>query len=74
MVGRVLCLNGLRCPKCSKNWPDDCEQSLCIERHGECIACRFVPLGDKNQHGSGIGTADEFDELRILRHEGERHG
>ena len=57
----------MRCPKCSKNWPDDCEQSLCIERHGECIACRFIPLGDKNQHGSGIGTADEFEDLRILR-------
>jgi hypothetical protein len=42
------------CPKCGRSWPVRCEQAVCIERHGECVPCRFV-------HGDG--TAAEFDAL-----------
>lgn len=55
-----------KCPKCSTTWPADCEQALCVERHGECIVCRFVPRGERNPHGSGDGVAEEFDALRIV--------
>ena len=49
------------CPKCGRQWIPPCEQTICIERHGECIPCRFVPVGGKiNTHGSGAGTDDEL--------------
>jgi hypothetical protein len=41
-----------------------CEQAICIERHGECIPCRFAPIGGEiNKHGSGEGTTDELDAI-----------
>ena len=65
-LAREITENEMQCPKCNKIWPADCEQTLCIERHGECIGCRFVPAGENNQFGSGSGTEAEFDALRIL--------
>lgn len=51
------------CAKCARVWQPDSEQALCIDRHGECIPCRFLPSGEKNPHGSGAGTTDEFEAL-----------
>ena len=41
------------CPKCEGEWPEDCEQSICVEWHNECIACRFTSLGVGSSEGSG---------------------
>jgi hypothetical protein len=52
------------CPKCGRQWMPPCEQVICIERHGECIPCRFVPVGGEiNKHGSGEGTTEEIDAI-----------
>jgi len=51
------------CPKCSREWQEPCEQTNCIERFGECIPCRFLPVGENNPYGSGVGTKDELDAL-----------
>ena len=52
------------CPKCGRQWLPPCEQTICIERHGECIPCRFVPVGGEiNKHGSGEGTTEEIDAI-----------
>lgn len=48
------------CPKCSMRWPPVCEQTICIDLHGECIRCRFVDKGPRNQHGSGEGIRNEI--------------
>lgn len=53
----------MKCPKCEREWPDDCEQAECVRRHGECICCRFLPRGPKNPHGSASGTDAEFAAL-----------
>jgi len=45
-----------KCPKCERSWPEDCEQSICIEVYSECQVCRFTPKG----RGSQAGTADEL--------------
>ena len=29
----------MKCPKCGKEWPDDCEQAVAIEKRGKCIGC-----------------------------------
>jgi hypothetical protein len=51
----------IACPKCGRQWMPPCEQTICIEMHGECIPCRFVPPGGKiNTHGSGAGTDNEL--------------
>ncbi len=49
----------LRCPCCQRDWPADCEQAICIEKHDECIVCRFTPKGC----GSVSGTKDELDAI-----------
>ena len=54
---------GASCPKCGLHWPEPCQQTRCIERHGECIKCRFVPSGANNVHGSASGTAQELEQL-----------
>lgn len=56
--GKVYC-----CPKCANTWEGECDQSRCIELYGECIQCRFVPVGEINKYGSGSGTKEEFDNL-----------
>lgn len=48
------------CPKCSMRWPPVCEQTICIDLHGECIRCRFVDKGPRNQYGSGNGVRKEI--------------
>lgn len=53
----------MKCPKCEREWPDECQQAECVRRHGECICCRFLPRGAKNLHGSGAGTDAEFTAL-----------
>ena len=58
----------VECPVCHRTWLRPCEQGACIERHGECIACRFLPKGSKeNKHGSGAGTKQELDALAGAR-------
>ncbi len=52
------------CPKCGRKWMPPCEQTICIDAHGECIPCRFVPVGGEiNKHGSGAGTTEELDAI-----------
>jgi hypothetical protein len=53
----------MKCPKCERKWPDECQQAECVRRYGECIVCRFLPRGTRNQHGSGSGTQSELDAL-----------
>lgn len=53
----------MKCPKCEREWLDECQQSECVRRHGECIVCRFVPRGQSNPNGSGAGTKNELDDL-----------
>lgn len=53
----------MKCPKCEREWPDECQQAECVRRYGECIVCRFLPRGTRNQHGSGSGTQSELDAL-----------
>lgn len=54
----------MECPKCKREWDDECQQAECVRRHGECICCRFLPVGaSDNKHGSGCGTREEFDAL-----------
>ena len=49
------------CPVCGRTWPHPSEQGRCVELFGECIVCRFVPLGTApNWLGSGSGTDEEF--------------
>ena len=56
------------CPKCKRQWMPPCEQTICIERHGECIPCRFAPIGGEiNKLGSGAGTAEEIDAISATR-------
>lgn len=45
------------CPKCARSWSRPCEQSACIDFHGECMVCRFG-IG-------GTGTAEEAESIRI---------
>ena len=45
------------CQKCNKEWPDDCEQAISIEWHGECVGCKFTP----KDIGSSDGTVSELD-------------
>lgn len=47
------------CPKCDKKWPDNCEQSVSIEWHDECVGCRFT----NRDIGSGEGTVPELDAI-----------
>jgi hypothetical protein len=48
------------CPKCrSREWPDDCEQSISIEWHGECVGCKFT----NTDVGSSDGAAPELDAI-----------
>lgn len=54
----------MQCPKCDRSWDSGTEQALCIERHGECVPCYFIPSGEHNPTGSGAGIAEEFDALR----------
>ena len=51
------------CPKCGREWEAPCEQSVCIEMFGECIPCRFIPIGDINKVGSGLGTDEEVEAI-----------
>lgn len=53
----------MKCPKCEREWPDECQQAECVQRHGECICCRFLPRGPRNLRGSASGTDAEFDAL-----------
>ena len=53
------------CPKCARTWEGPCEQSVCIDLFGECIPCRFLPIGDKNKYGSGNGTEEELNIVTI---------
>ena len=29
----------MKCPKCNKDWLDNSEQSIAIQKRGKCIAC-----------------------------------
>lgn len=52
------------CPKCARTWEDlACQQALSIELFGECIVCRFVPIGTINKYGSASGTEEELERL-----------
>lgn len=51
------------CPKCEREWPHICEQTICIDRHGECVCCKFVNRGEHTPHGSGYGTTEELDAI-----------
>lgn len=54
------------CPKCERQYPVPCEQTICIERYGECIPCRFIPVGGEiNKHGSGEGTTEELNAIGV---------
>ena len=60
----ILTASGAACPKCGRKWMPPCEQTICIDAHGECIPCRFVPVGGEiNKHGSGAGTTEELDAI-----------
>lgn len=30
-----------RCPNCDLEWVEECEQTVCIEMHDQCITCHF---------------------------------
>lgn len=51
----------IKCPCCKREWPEDCEQAVCIERFDECCVCRFTPQGC----GSLSGTRRELEEMAI---------
>ena len=53
----------IACPKCKREWKPPCEQTRCIAKHGECICCRFIPIGAINKHGRASGTREEFDAI-----------
>ena len=57
--GRVDSVVMRCCPSCAREWPENCEQAICIELHNECQVCRFTPIGC----GSEKGTADELLEI-----------
>jgi hypothetical protein len=47
----------MKCPKCKKEWKDDCEQSWCIEKYGECFAC--LALGEREDWDEILDYIDE---------------
>lgn len=49
-------LQGVKCPCCKREWPENCEQAICVELHNECEVCRFTPQGC----GSLAGTPEEL--------------
>lgn len=49
----------VKCPCCYREWPDGCEQAICIDLHNECIVCRFA---DSNR-----GTSEELAEISRIR-------
>lgn len=52
---RIFSKKPVECPKCRASWSGPCQQTKCIDLHGECIRCRFVPVGPINVYGSGCG-------------------
>jgi hypothetical protein len=53
------------CPCCGSEWETDCEQHVCIQLFGECIACRFLPAGK----GSRSGSLADMDRITARRRE-----
>lgn len=53
----------LVCPACGTKWEHDSEQAICIEKHGECVVCRFSPSGK----GSRSGTMKDLDNIALER-------
>ena len=51
----------MKCPVCGLEWESSCEQTICIEKFNECIACRFG--GTQYPHGSKSGTKEELDAI-----------
>ena len=56
----------LCCPGCGLKWEQDCEQAICIEKHGECFVCRFSPSGKGTKSGT-MAEADGIKHERIRR-------
>lgn len=53
------------CPVCGRTWPHPSEQGRCVELFGECVVCRFVPVGvGPNIRGSGAGTPEDLAALQ----------
>ncbi|MFT5766725.1 MAG: hypothetical protein ACI9DH_000544 [Halioglobus sp.] len=55
-----------KCPFCFKEWPDNCEQGICIIRHDECVVCRFTPKGCGSLSGTKAELASIAEESRRL--------
>ncbi len=56
------------CPKCKREWPDNCEQAVSIEWHDECVVCRFIPGCTESVSGTGSKAGTE-DELNLIASE-----
>ena len=51
--------DGIGCKKCTRLWQVNSEQAISIEKHGECIVCKFTPQGK----GSNNGTKEQLNEI-----------
>ena len=49
----------IECQKCNRHWHQSSEQAVCVDWHGECVVCRFTPIGK----GTNEGTKAELDEI-----------
>ena len=52
-------MSEIECPKCGRQWEQWSEQAVSIDWHGECVVCRFTPIGK----GTNEGTKSELDEI-----------
>jgi hypothetical protein len=50
-VSSPTCTALLCCPSCLSEWRGDTEQGVSIERYGECICCKFTPVGKGSNDG-----------------------
>lgn len=49
----------LECDFCERKWPMDSEQAISIEMFGQCIVCKFTPIG----RGSNDGTNEQLQNV-----------
>ena len=52
-------MNEIECRNCGRQWELCSEQAVSIDWHGECVVCRFTPIGN----GTNEGTKAELDEI-----------
>jgi len=53
-----------QCPKCDLEWLEPCEQTICIDLHGECIKCRYVTNQDMLIAGQFDTEIAEIQKIR----------